>query len=196
MWIDFPPNPSIITGISWKPTSRRRLRALGSADRSGVSPSHSKYLFFFWRGAAQLWGHFMCQSLRSHSGTTSKPILAPLSSLTWLLDPKNAQTEKCDVGQFTAVVSLKKVEFFCWKHIRLGYRLTSAFVLPFLFKHAGKFGKVEKKKKKKGCSYKSLAENQCMSLSFLCWLFSSFFLWSSSQEQFVKWLTRWVTHSI
>lgn len=50
----------------------------------------------------------MCQSLRSHSGTTSKPILAPLSSLTWLLDPKNAQTEKCDVGQFTAVVSLKK----------------------------------------------------------------------------------------
>lgn len=50
----------------------------------------------------------MCQSLRSHSGTTSKPILALLSSLTWLLDPKNAQTEKCDVGQITAVVLLKK----------------------------------------------------------------------------------------
>lgn len=131
MWIDFPPNPSIITGISWKPTSRRRLRALGSSDRSGVSPSHSKYLFFFWRGAAQLWGHFMCQSLRSHSGTTSKPVLALLSSLTWLLDPKNAQTEKCDVGQITAVVLLKKkVEFFCRKHTSPGYRLTSA--LSFL----------------------------------------------------------------
>lgn len=50
----------------------------------------------------------MCQSHRSHSGTTSKPILAPLSSLTWLLDPKNAETEKCDVGQITAVVSLKQ----------------------------------------------------------------------------------------
>lgn len=147
MWIDFPPNPSIITGISWKPTSRRRLRALGSSDRSGVSPSHSKYLFFFWRGAAQLWGHFMCQSLRSHSGTTSKPVLALLSSLTWLLDPKNAQTEKCDVGQITAVVLLKKkVEFFCWKHTSPGYTLTSAFVLPVLFKHPGKVGKVGEKK--------------------------------------------------
>ena len=76
MWIDFPPNPSIITGISWKPTSRWWLRALGSSDRSGVSPSHSKYLFFFWLGAAQLWGHFMCQSLGFHSGPTSKPSLA------------------------------------------------------------------------------------------------------------------------
>lgn len=75
MWIDFPPNPSIITGISWKPTSRWWLRALGSSDRSGVSPSHSKYLFFFWLGAAQLWGHFMCQPCRFHSGLTSKPIL-------------------------------------------------------------------------------------------------------------------------
>lgn len=98
MWIDFLPNPSIITGISWKPTSRWRLRALGSSDRSGVSPSHSKYLFFFWLGAAQLWGHFMCQPLHFHSGLTSKPIL-----LHCLCDvaagPENAQTEKCDVGQ-------------------------------------------------------------------------------------------------
>lgn len=196
MWIDFPPNPSIITGISWKPTSRRRLRALGSADRSGVSPSHSKYLFFFWRGAAQLWGHFMCQSLRSHSGTTSKPILAPLSSLTWLLDPKNAQTEKCDVGQFTAVVSLKKVEFFCWKHIRLGYRLTSAFVLPFLFKHTGKFGKVEEKKRKRAAVIRAWQKINAWVCHFFVGFFPPFFLWSSSQEQFVKWLTRWVTHSI
>lgn len=188
MWIDFPPNPSIITGISWKPTSRRRLRALGSSDRSGVSPTHSKYLFFFWRGAAQLWGHFMCQSLRSHSGMTSKPILAPLSSLTWLLDPKNAQTEKCDVGQITAVV-WRKVEFFYWKHTIPGYRATSAVVLPVLFKRPGTVGKVGKK----GHSYKGLAENRC--LSFLCWLFFSF-LWSYSQEQFVKWLARWVIHSI
>lgn len=107
MWIDFPPNPSIITGISWKPTSRWRLRALGSSDRSGVSPSHSKYLFFFWLGAAQLWGHFMCQPLRSHSGPTSKPTSAHCFCDV-AAGPKNAQTEKCDVGQITAVVPLKK----------------------------------------------------------------------------------------
>lgn len=98
MWIDFLPNPSIITGISWKPTSRRWLRALGSSDRSGVSPSQSKYLFFFWLGAAQLWGHFMCQLLHFHSELTSKPDLAHC-----LCDvaaaPENAQTEKSDVGQ-------------------------------------------------------------------------------------------------
>lgn len=29
-------------------------------------------------------------------------------SVTWLLDPKNGQTEKCDVGQIKAVVALKK----------------------------------------------------------------------------------------
>lgn len=75
MWIDFPPNPSIITGTWWKPTSRRRPRPLGSSDRSGVSPSHSEYLFFLWLGAAQLWGHFMCQSPRSHS---------PLHFKAWL----------------------------------------------------------------------------------------------------------------
>lgn len=151
MWIDFPPNPSIITGISWKPTSRRRLRALGSSDRSGVSPSHSKYLFFFWRGAAQLWGHFMCQSLRSHSGTTSKPILAPLSSLTWLLDPKNAQTEKCDVGQITAVVSLKKSGILLLKTYEPWIQTDQPQLLcfPSCLSVQGRFGKVKKKRKKK-----------------------------------------------
>lgn len=196
MWIDFPPNPSIITGISWKPTSRRRLRALGSSDRSGVSPSHSKYLFFFWRGAAQLWGHFMCQSLRSHSGTTSKPILAPLSSLTWLLDPKNAQTEKCDVGQITAVVSLKKKWNSSAENIRaLDTEQPQLLCFPSCLSVQGRFGKVKKKEKKKPTVIRAWQKIDAPVCHFFVGCFFSF-LWSSSQEQFVKWRARWVTHSI
>lgn len=87
MWIDFPPNPSIITGISWKPTSRWWLRALGSTDRSGVSPSHSKYLFFFD------WGQPSCEGISCVSpsvfihGWLQSPFW-PIVSVTWLLDPK------------------------------------------------------------------------------------------------------------
>lgn len=101
MWMDFPPNPSIITGISWKPSSLWWLRALGSSDRSSVSPSHSKYLFFLWLGAAQLWGHFMCQPLRFYSPLTSKTV-----SFHCFCDAaaglRTAQTEKCVVGQIAA----------------------------------------------------------------------------------------------
>lgn len=52
----------------------------------------------------------MCQSLRFHSRLTSKPILVHCFCDV-AAGPENAQTEKCDVGQITAVVSLKKVEF-------------------------------------------------------------------------------------
>lgn len=49
----------------------------------------------------------MCQPLGFHSAATSKTILVHC-----LCDvaarPENAQTEKCDVGQITAVVALKK----------------------------------------------------------------------------------------
>lgn len=134
MWIDFLPNPSIITGISWKPTSRWRLRALGSSDRSGVSPSHSKYLFFFWLGAAQLWGHFMCQPLRFHSALTSKPTLAHCFCDV-AAGPETAQTEKCDVGQITELCPWRKNGILTAKTQSPGYRLTLALVrvihIPF-----------------------------------------------------------------
>lgn len=57
----------------------------------------------------------MCQPLRFHSGMTSKPILVHCFCDV-AAGPKNAQTEKCDVGQITAVVPLKKVEFLWSKH--------------------------------------------------------------------------------
>lgn len=49
----------------------------------------------------------MCQPLRFHSELTSKPILAHCFCDV-AAGPENAQTEKCDVGQITAVVPLKK----------------------------------------------------------------------------------------
>ena len=57
----------------------------------------------------------MCQPLRFHSGPTSKPILVHCFCDV-AVGPENAQTEKCDVGQITAVVALKKVEFLRSEH--------------------------------------------------------------------------------
>lgn len=163
MWIDFPPNPSIITGISWKPTSRWWLRALGSSDRSGVSPSHSKYLFFFWLGAAQLWGHFMCQSLRFHSRLTSKPISGPL--FLW----RGCCTRKCPNrkmwcrSNYSGCVPEKR-EILMSKTQSPGYSLTPnpLCLLCSLYVQSRaewKLGNVEGK----GCSSNCLAENQCIS---------------------------------
>lgn len=53
----------------------------------------------------------MCQPLTFHSRLTSKPILAHcFCDVT--AGPENAQTEKCDVGQITAVVPLKKLNSY------------------------------------------------------------------------------------
>lgn len=57
----------------------------------------------------------MCQPHSFHSARTSKRI--------WLhcwhdvaVGPQNGQTEKCDVGQITAVAPLKKIEFLWAEH--------------------------------------------------------------------------------
>lgn len=51
----------------------------------------------------------MCQSRRSHSPLDFKARFCAIVAVTWPPHPKNAQTEKCDVGQITAVVRpLKK----------------------------------------------------------------------------------------
>ena len=57
----------------------------------------------------------MCQPLCFHSELTSKPILVHCFCDV-AAGPENAQTEKCDVGQITAVVLPKKVEFLWSKH--------------------------------------------------------------------------------
>lgn len=145
MWIDFPPNPSIITGISWKPSSRWWLRALGSSDRSGVSPSHSKCLFFFWLGAAQLWGHFMCQPLRFHSGLTSKPSFGSL--FLW----RGCWTSKCPNRKMWCrsnyrSSSSEKRRILIVKTQNPGYHLTLVFVLVVLSSlsfHSGAEWKLE-----------------------------------------------------
>lgn len=49
----------------------------------------------------------MCQPFHFHSGLTSKTILAYCFCYV-AAGPENAQTEKCDVGQITAFVPLKK----------------------------------------------------------------------------------------
>ena len=131
MWIDFPPNPSIITGISWKPTSRWWLRALGSSDRSGVSPSHSKYLFFFWLGAAQLWGHFMCQPRRFHSGLTSKPILVHCFCDV-AAGPEKCPNRKMWCRSNYSSCAPEKSGILTVKTSSPGYRPTQAFVLVIL----------------------------------------------------------------
>lgn len=52
----------------------------------------------------------MCQTRRFHSAATSKHIRAHCFCDV-AVGPQNAQTEKCDVGQITAVVPLEKMEF-------------------------------------------------------------------------------------
>lgn len=52
MWIDFLPNPSIITGISWKPTSRRWLRAFRKLRQERRVPLSFKVFVFLLTGGS------------------------------------------------------------------------------------------------------------------------------------------------
>lgn len=108
MWIDFSPNPSIITGTSWKPTSRRWLRGLRKLRQERRVPLSFKVFVFPLTGGQPNCEGISCVSPAAFiQGWLQSPFWA-FVSVTWLLDPKNAQTEKCDVGQITAVVPVKK----------------------------------------------------------------------------------------
>lgn len=171
MWIDFPPNPSIITGISWKPTSRRRLRALGSSDRSGVSPSHSKYLFFFWRGGSPAVRAFHVSvpplsfrdDFKAHFGS-------------FVLPDVTAGPQKCPNrkmwcrSNYSGCVSEEKWSSSTENIQSLGTEQRQLLCFLSCLSVQGRLEKWEKK----GHSCKGLAENRC--LSFLCWLFFFFFM--------------------
>lgn len=57
----------------------------------------------------------MCQSLRSHSPLTSKPGFGAIVACDVAAGPtKNAQTEKCYVGQITSVKKEEEEEEESW----------------------------------------------------------------------------------